>query len=86
LILTGTTKDVYVKSHNMYQFYNASSKAMQSVKADSYFPVIKLDTVWILNERQLNFRGFIFNKGSKNKDLSYVRVKMIEEFYIKKIG
>ena len=86
LLLSDTMKVEYIKSHNMYQFYNTSTKNLQAVKADIYFPIIKFDTVWILNERQLNFRGLIFNRSSENKDLSNVRVKMIEEFYVNKIG
>jgi len=88
IILNDTTKSEYIKSHDMYQFFNKETQKLQVVRADKYFPVISTDTVWILNKRQISFRGLVFDRQrlSKEEDLSKKRVKMIEDFYIGKMG
>jgi len=88
IVLNDSTKSEYIKSHDMYQFFNKETQKLQVVRADKYFPVISTDTVWILNERQISFRRLVFDRQrlSSKKDLSKQRVKLIEEFYVGKIG
>ena len=88
IVLNDTTKSEYIKSHDMYQFFNKETQKLQVVRADKYFPVISTDTVWILNERQISFRRLVFDRQrlSSKKDLSKQRVKLIEDFYVGKMG
>ena len=86
LLLNDTTKSEYIKTHDMYQFINKETQKRQVVKTDKYFPVISTDTVWVLNKRQISFRGLIFDRSCSSKNLAKQRVKMIENFYISKMG
>lgn len=88
IVLNDTIKSEYVKSHDMYRFFDRKTQKQQIVKADRYFPVISTDTVWVLSKRQISFRQLIFDRKrlSSRKDLSKVRVKMVEDFYISKMG
>ena len=88
IVLTDTTKSEYIKSHDMYQFFNRETQKQQVVRADQYFPVISTDTVWILNNRKMNFRRLTFDKQRlwSSKDLGKKRVQMVEKFYIDKMG
>jgi hypothetical protein len=88
IVLSDTAKSEYDKYHDLFQFYNKKKQKQQVVRADRYFPVISTDTAWVLNKRQISFRGLTFDirKLSSKKDLSDERVKKIEDFYISKIG
>jgi hypothetical protein len=88
LILNDTAKAVYIKSHNAYQFFNRKTQKQQIVRADQYFPVISIDTILILNNKRLRFRGltFVRQKLFSSKNLSKKREQMIEVFYFDKIG
>ena len=88
IVLNDTTKSEYVKSHDMYQFYDMKTQKLQVVKASEYFPVISTDTAWVLNEKQVRFRGLMFKRKGllSTNDLGKERAKMIEDFYVKKMG
>lgn len=86
IVLNDTTKSEYIKSHDMYQFFNKETQKQQVVKIDKYFPVISTDTVWVLNKRQVCLRGLVFDRSGSSKNLAKQRVKMIEDFYISKMG
>jgi hypothetical protein len=88
IVLNDTTKSEYIKSHDMYQFYDKKTQKQQVVKANEYFPVISNDTIKILSKNQISFRGLIFNRKKLfgSNDLGKERTKMIEDFYVNKIG
>lgn len=51
---------------------------------DQYFPLIRLDTMYIVDKNNIQFRKMNFYTFEGN--LQRKRIRMIEEFYISKIG
>ena len=88
IVLKDTTKSEYIESRDMYQFYDKESKKLHVVRANEYFPVIRSDTIKILSQRQVGFRGLIFNRKRllQSNNLDKERTKMLEDFYVSKIG
>jgi hypothetical protein len=88
IVLHDTTRSEYDKSHDVYQYYDIKTQKQQIVRAKEYFSVISEDTVWVLNKRQISFRQLTFYRKRlfSSNDLEKERAKMIEDFYISKIG
>lgn len=89
IVLNDTIKSHYIKSHDMYQFFNTKTQKQQMIQANEYFPVISTDTVLIFEKnKMLTFRGLTFKKQKlfSNKDLAERRFKIIEKYYFDKMG
>ena len=87
LYLQDTTSVVRNKLFNNKILYSYTSNYDSSnyvSRQEYYFPLIKQDTIYFIDSETLLFRGERFVVSNEN--LQEKRVKVIEDFYINKIG
>jgi hypothetical protein len=89
VVLNDTTKSEYIKSNDMYRFYDRQYQKQREVASKEYFPVITTDTVYVFEKNNmLRFRGLTFKRQKlfSNRNLSKERERIIERHYIDEMG
>jgi len=87
LVLSDTTR-VEVRSNvfqkKRYSYLSNVDYKQYMFTEDQYFPLVSLDTVYVLDDRRVLFRGMTFERFHGN--LQKRRIRLVERFYIERFG
>lgn len=88
VILKDTINVIYNADYNMFSYFNQHTKQKQVVEAQDFFSIGEIDTILIINKNMMLFKNLTFNRTKicESNNLEEKRIKIIENYYINKMG